>query len=195
MKTPELKDVKLKSVKVKKNGGLEAELVWLYSSGNEAYMRSLKVNDEAPVHDDMLNIMKQQKARILLIEEYNYRSMAKLLEKLEINNTAMIEQVAEGLNTEAMQKIEVTGFKLSGDEERLRVIVTYKKQSGNKKISGRATPLIELEAEIWGFEQDMLEDMEAVKEEVYLYTFKGKHSDSDQRVLWPADSSDEPEEE
>jgi hypothetical protein len=191
MKTPDLKEVKLKSVKVKKNGGLEAELVWLYSSGNEAYMRKLKVDDEAPVHDDLLSILKQQKARILLIEEYNYRNMAKLLEKLEINNTAMIEQVAEGLNIEAMQKIEVTGFKLSGDEERLRVIVTYKKQSGNKKISGRATPLIELEAEIWGFEQDMLEDMAEVKKEVYLYAFKAKHSGTDQLVIW----SDEPEEE
>jgi len=180
MKKPKLEDFKLKSVKLMKNGGLIVNANYMFSVGNEAHTMEFKnLQCTVPVHDDLLRLLAKQKPNILRVEEINYRTMATTLEKLGVDNQKEVSQVVEGMTQEALSKIEITGLSISGKDEKRQVVITYTKITGNKKIAGRATTAIQLSGNVFGFEEELEDDIEKIISEVYQYIYTYKHGDSE----------------
>lgn len=181
--TPTKENFKMKSIKILNGGGLYVEYNYQYSSHNEAHTVDAKISNTANVHDDLWQLLIKHKPSVLSVEEINYRVMATTLKNLGVDNQKEVSQVVEGMQQDALQKIEVTGIKVSGKDEKKQAVITYKKITGNKKIAGRATTLIQLSGSIYGFEQDLESDIDEISDEVYAYLFEGKFGDSDQQEL------------
>ena len=195
---PKQSDFNLKSIKILNGGGLYVEYNYQFSSHNESHTIDAKISNSANVHDDLWALLKKQKPNVLTVEEINYRMMATTLEKMGIDNQKEVSQVVEGMQQDALQKIEITGIKISGKDEKKQSVITYKKITGNKKIAGRATTLIQLSGSVYGFEQELESDLEEITTEVYAYLFEGKFGDSDQQELnfgEVVEEKEEPEEE
>lgn len=199
MKTPKIEDFKLKAIKLLNGGGAEVEFSHQFSTGNDANTDEIKIRRTLNVHDDLFNLLKKQKPNVLSVDGIKYRMMATALEKMGVDNQKEIGQVTEAMQQEAMQKMEITGIKLSGKEDKQNAVITYKVQAENKKIVGRATALIQLSGNVFGFEQELEEDILTLTDEVYKYIYKDKHSDSAQLTLWAdqeeEENTDEPGEE
>lgn len=180
MKKPNLEDFKLKSFKMIGNGGAEIEYSYRYSEGNEAHEDVVHVKKTLSIHQDLNDIRLKQKGNVLMVEAENYRLMPTTAEKMGIDNLEQLSQIAEGMTQDAMMKIDVTGFKISGQEDKRNVVITYKKMTGNKKIAGRATTAIQLSANVYGFEDELEADIDDLVKECYDYVYKHKHSESDQ---------------
>lgn len=184
MNKPNFKDFKLKSIKLLKNGG--AEVVWSYpySAGPETHTDTHSVKRSIDVHKDLFDLLNKNKGNILMVEEIDYRLMAKTLERMPGSNSAKeVAQIAEGMTADALSKLQVTGISLSGKGDKKNAIITYKKITGDKKIIGRPTSLIQLSSNVYGFEQELESDIEDICKEVYAYIYDDKHSDSDQLDL------------
>jgi len=184
MNKPKEQDFKVKSIKLMPGGGLIINASFLFSSGDDAHtMEFNNLKCTLPVHDDLFHLLRKQKPNILKVEEINYRQMAETLEKLNVDHAKEIGQVVEGMTIDALNKIETTGISISGMDDKAQVVITYKKVTGNKKIAGRATTAIQLSGSIFGFEEELGEDIELIKSEVYKYIYANKHGDSDQQTL------------
>lgn len=194
MKKPKIEDFRLKSLKLHNGGGCEVEFSYQFSTGNDMNTDEVRVSRYLNIHETLLNLIQKQKPNILQVEEINYRQMVTTLEKMGVDNQKEIAQVTEAMQLDAMSKIIVTGFRISGRDEKTNAIITYKKQTGNKKIAGRATTQILLSGNVYGFEQDLEEDLEEIRKEVYEYLYNNKHSDSAQGELWPSETEEIEEE-
>lgn len=180
MKKPKKEDFKLKSFKMINNGGAELEFSYRYSEGNEAHEDAIKVTKSLCIHQTLNDIRIKQRANILRVEEVNPRLMVESAEKMGVNDTTKLAQIAESMNQDAIQRIDPTGFKISGSDDKRNVVITYKKMTGNKKIAGRATTAIQLSANVYGFEEELEADIEDLIKECYEYVYNNKHSESDQ---------------
>lgn len=180
MKKPSQTDFNLKSFKMLNNGGANLEFNYKFSEGNEAHEDSISVKRTLSVHKDLFDILLKQKANILRVEEINYRLAVTTAQEMGIDNIQELSQIAEGMIQEAMIKIQPTGFKISGKDEKRLIVITYKKMMGDKKITGRATTAILLSANTYGFEEELEADIQDFISECYQYLYKNKHSESDQ---------------
>lgn len=184
MNKPKFEDFRLKSIKILKNGGAEVNWSYMYPIGSESHTDTHTVKRSLDVHKDLFDLLNKNKGNILIVEEIDYRLMAQTLEKMPgVNSLKEVAQIAEGMTIEALSKLQVTGIHLSGKGEKKNAIITYKKITGDKKIIGRPTSLIQLSSNVYGFEQELESDIEEICKEVYAYLYEDKHSDSDQLDL------------
>lgn len=163
------------------NGGAEIHYSFKYSEGNEAHEDQLTpLKRTLSVHKDLHDILIKQRPNVLRVEEINYRLAVTTAQQMGIDNLDQLSQIAEGMTQEAIMKIQVTGFRISGKDDKRQVIITYKKQAADKKIIGRSTTNIMLMGDVYGFEEELETDIEYFTKEVYNYIYKNKHSESDQ---------------
>jgi hypothetical protein len=183
---PELENFNLKSIKRLHGGGLNVEYNFMFSCGNETGTYEGKPSITLNIHDDLLNLLNKQKPNILIMDGVKYRMISTTLEKMSDDSQDEIKkvsQIAEGLMSDAIKRLEVTGVSISGKEANRKVCIKYTYLDENQKICGRLTSAILLSGNSLGFEEELEEDIEAIKSEVYEYLFGSKHGDSEQVTM------------
>jgi hypothetical protein len=72
---------------------------------------------------------------------------------------------------------------ISGTGEKKKVCIKYTWTDENKKIIGRSTSAILISGNKLGFEEDLEEDLNTIKNEIYQYLYGSKHGDSEQAEI------------
>lgn len=175
---PKEKEFNLKKFKLTDKKGTHVEWSYMFSKGNAGHEDSAKIDRTLIPHKQLLDRLKLMKDMVLRCEEIDY---AKNIGKIPgIKLSKEVEQAIEGSIINLSSKIEVTGFTISGKNDKRNVVITYKKISGNKKVAGRSTTAILLKGNIYGFEEELEELIEELHREVYAYLYKDKYSDMEQ---------------
>jgi hypothetical protein len=190
MKNPELKDFKLKVAKLINDGGLYVHYSFVHRTNNIGYENDVKITRTLTVHDDLLNILKKQRLNVLKIEQVDPRVLATTLYEMGVDNQKEISQVVDGMVGDQISKIDITGFSFSGSDDKPACVITYKKTMGNKKPVGRSSSKIDLSLNVFGFEEELENDLEEFTAEVYEYLFNDKHGDMEQGKLFPEGEED-----
>ena len=187
MKTPNINDFVLKSIKLHNNGGAEVIFSHRFSAGSDAQTDEIKLSRTLNVQDSLFKLLEKQKDRILTIRQNDPDQFPRVVEKFGGNDLDKVNLAVEQIRQIVLSTIAITGISISGQYSNKKVCIKFKEQEGNKKIIGSSTSAIQLSASVYGFEEELKEDIEKIKKEVWEYVFKDKHSDSDQYVLFPVD--------
>lgn len=191
MIVPKKKEFNLKEFKLTNAQG--AHVVWnyMFPKGNAGHMDEPSIKRTLVPHDDLLNKLKLMKEMVMKSEDIDY---ARNIMKIPgLKPSKEMEQAVEGSILDIKSKIDVTGIKLSGKDDKRNAVITYKKVTGNKKVMGRATSAITLSGNIYGFEQELEELIEDFIKEVYEYLYEDKYQDMEQAELYPSGAFDKKE--
>lgn len=178
MQIPKEKEFTLKVFKLTNAQGAHVEWSYMYSKGNSGYIDTVKVDSGLIPHKNLLDRLKLMKDMVLRCEEIDYAR--KIINIPGIKASKEVEQAIEGSIRDLSSKIEVTGFTVSGKDDKQNLVITYKKIAGNKKVSGRSTTAILIKGNVYGFEQELEELLIELIREVYAYLYKDKYSDMEQ---------------
>ena len=185
MEKPMEKDFNLKSIKIK-NAITTVHFNFAFSKQGIGHSDDIIIERTLSPHRDLITQLRDLKEMVITSEEIDYAK--RILEINGMKKTKEVEQAVEGCIIDISNKIEVTGIKLAGKDAKRNCVITYKKIAGNKKVSGRSTTAIMLEANIYGFEQDLEFIIASLKTEVYKYLYEDKYDDVEQGQLYPSET-------
>lgn len=184
MKKPVLKDFKLQSFKIWKDGGAEIRFSYLQAVGSEAHHNKFDpYKCETYVQEEIIDLLDRQKPNIIKVEGIRYRQMAEELLKQGVDHSDVIMEMANNMTIDSMKNIVVTGFSISGVEDKTAVKITYKRYQDDNQVTGHTTSRIMLSKSVYGFEDELKEDVDNLVKEIYAYVYQGKHAGSSQMVL------------
>ena len=174
MQTPSKDKFKLSKAKLIKDGGLACTYEVEEVIGQETYNN--KYNSESPKleHPDLKNCFR--KLVYIIARIYHLTFFKTLMETQEFAATRGQVDVANKAFDEVMDKVEVTGIALSGEEDNVGVIITGTFLADTNQKMSINTHRIRLEGDHYGFEQDLTDIVSEIEEEVYAYLFEDKQA-------------------
>jgi len=181
MKKPDFNDFinGFQSFKMLTNG-CEIRFGFLYPAGNfAAHAKFDKYKLDLLPQMEIVGLLKSIIPFIAIYEGY---SEALKFDHMNGDNILLSQEI-EKKRSEFMTNLFVTGFTLSGQEDKKSVQISYKKIAKDGKINGHATQGIRLSGNAFGFEEDLEKTIEDLINEIYAYVYADKYSDSDQSEL------------
>lgn len=162
---PEEKNFNLAKVKLLPNGGIEADYQITEVIGDEPSISDYKTVCTRDVHPDLKGLFAS--LRWIVSSTFGLTSYLHLLEDKE-----KIDDAVNNINA----KIEVRGVAWSGTGDKAGVVLTSVFECANGLKTAINTPRIKLGQATFGFEVELEQMTERIREEVYLFLFKGKQA-------------------
>lgn len=160
--------------------GCETRFGFLYPAGNfAAHAKFDKYKLDLLPQMEIVALLKEMIPFIAIYEGY---SEALRFDHLNGDNVLLAQEI-EKKRAEFITNIFVTGFTISGDEDKRSIQISYKKIAKDGKINGHATQGIKISGNSFGFEEDLEKTIENLITEIYAYVYEDKYSDSDQSEL------------
>lgn len=184
MKQLKQDEIAWKKIKLIGGGGegLELEYSFLIVIEEKGYMKKGSwVNDLVP-NDDLINAIKSLRIPVAKIENIDYARRILSLPDYEPTNKQI--ELTEKTVQESMKQIEVVALHFSERRKEQGVIISYKKEDLNGKITGHPTTWIQLSGEIYGIEDELRTAIDKIKEEAFKYEFEGKIAESSQLTIF-----------
>lgn len=157
-----------KKIKLIKGGGLELHFNDPVVSGSETYGRTLIEKSTVDIHPDMKTALDSLKPEFAKSTGFTF-IVNEMISRDDFKATDEQSKVLEKLRAEIYQRIVINGISIKGTEEKPVIVilgaVKYPKSNAVMSIN----PKIELEKDVYGFEQDMAEKVEAIVEEAIEY--------------------------
>lgn len=171
---PQLKDLNLQKVKLEPKGGLQAVYQLTEVVRGEPTIRDYQVNVARDIHPDLQKLFKD--LRSIVGRVFGLTSFLTITDGKELGLTDASKEIARKYAEGLLQKIDVRGLSWSGSDENAGIIITsvYKTPNGLKTCIN--TPRIKIAQSSFGFEDELEEIADAVKEEVYEFLFNGKQA-------------------
>jgi hypothetical protein len=85
-----------------------------------------------------------------------------------------LEKTIKEHESNQLNKIEVTGITIAGDEDSTAIVISGKMLQANNSKVAINSPRIPLENNTFGFESKLESLIETLRDETYLYLFEGK---------------------
>ena len=141
--------VNLLKVKLDPKGGLSANYEVTVTQCGEPTIIERTENNSSDIHPDLRDAIAR-------------------LREFVVDAFAFPKELAE--------KIEIRGVAWSGGGDGAGVVITSVLEAVNGQKTALNTPRIKLSAESFGFEPDLEDAANSIKEEVYKYLFEGKRA-------------------
>lgn len=180
----------LQKVKRNPNGGLYVEFQVEERDGNEIRWDDMKKGSSKIQHSDFNNVLDRMTSHVARCLNFSWIKTvmeSSSLKTAEAKAFDQLEKIIEAGLKAAESNIVVNGITISGSDKKKQVIIMSTLTTGNKKKVAINTPLILLEADIFGFEQELVDDVDELVEETFAYLFKNKKAQLDIFDNAPAD--------
>ena len=185
---PTEKDFNLSKVKLSPKGGLCAEYQVTVIVDGENSLIDRNETCTRDVHPDLLGLFDD--LRNIVGRVFNITSFLSLLESDDFKLTESKKALARSFADELLQKIEVRGVAWSGTGDNAGVVITSVYETPNGLKTCINTPRMKMATISFGFEEELEQIVEQIKNEVYAYLFKGKQA---QMSLFGQPAQDDPE--
>lgn len=185
---PTEKDFNLSKVKLLPKGGLCAEYQVTVIVDGENSLIDRNETCTRDVHPDLLGLFDD--LRNIVGRVFNITSFLSLLESDDFKLTESKKALARSFADELLEKIEVRGVAWSGTGDNAGVVITSVYETPNGLKTCINTPRMKMATISFGFEEELEQIVEQIKNEVYAYLFKGKQA---QMSLFGQTAQDDPE--
>lgn len=171
---PQLKDLNLQKVKLEPKGGLQAVYQLTEVVKGEPTITDYQVNVARDIHPDLQKLFKD--LRSIVGRVFGLTSFLTITDGKELGLTDAKKQLARTYAEELLKKIDVRGLSWSGSDENAGIIITSVYETPNGLKTCINTPRIKVAQSSFGFEEELEEIADAIKEEVYEFLFNGKQA-------------------
>ena len=171
---PTEKDFNLSKVKLLPKGGLCAEYQVTVFVDGENSLIDRNETCTRDVHPDLLGLFDD--LRNIVGRVFNITSFLSLLESDDFKLTESKKALARSFADELLEKIEVRGVAWSGTGDNAGVVITSVYETPNGLKTCINTPRMKMATISFGFEEELEQIVEQIKNEVYAYLFKGKQA-------------------
>lgn len=171
---PTEKDFNLSKVKLLPKGGLCAEYQVTVIVDGENSLIDRNETCTRDVHPDLLGLFDD--LRNIVGRVFNITSFLTLLESDDFKLTESKKALARSFADELLEKIEVRGVAWSGTGDNAGVVITSVYETPNGLKTCINTPRMKMATISFGFEEELEQIVEQIKNEVYAYLFKGKQA-------------------
>ena len=171
---PTEKDFNLSKVKLLPKGGLCAEYQVTVIVDGENSLIDRNETCTRDVHPDLLGLFDD--LRNIVGRVFNITSFLSLLESDDFKLTESKKALARSFADELLQKIEVRGVAWSGTGDNAGVVITSVYETPNGLKTCINTPRMKMATISFGFEEELEQIVEQIKNEVYAYLFNGKQA-------------------
>ena len=171
---PQLKDLNLQKVKLEPKGGLQAVYQLTEVVKGEPTITDYQVNVARDIHPDLQKLFKD--LRSIVGRVFGLTSFLTITDGKELGLTDAKKEIARKYAEGLLQKIDVRGLSWSGSDENAGIIITSVYETPNGLKTCINTPRIKIAQSSFGFEEELEEIADAIKEEVYEFLFNGKQA-------------------
>ena len=171
---PQLKDLNLQKVKLEPKGGLQAVYQLTEVVKLEPTITDYQVNVARDIHPDLRKLFRD--LRTIVGRVFGLTSFLTITDSKELGLTDAKKQQARDYAEELLKKIDVRGLSWSGSDENAGIIITSVYETPNGLKTCINTPRIKIAQSSFGFEEELEEIADAIKEEVYEFLFNGKQA-------------------
>lgn len=171
---PQLKDLNLQKVKLEPKGGLNAVYQLTEVINGEPTITDYQVSVAGDIHPDLQKLFKNLQS--IVGRCIGLVSFLTLTEGKELGLTESKKLLAQTFAKELLQKIDVRGLSWSGTDDNTGIVITSVYETPNGLKTCINTPRIKIAQISFGFEDELEEIAEAIKQEVYEYLFNGKRA-------------------
>ena len=172
IKIPQEQNFSLTKVKLDKDDGIDIHYSVSEVVGQEHYSNEFHVKSSKQVHPDLkehFNVLRASMARVIHFSSFRTMSVTK-----EFNADKDQLELVQNHFEELLNKIEIRGISLSGNDDNVAVIMTALLEVGNGQKTVINTPRIKFNTETYGFEIQLEEVIQEIEKECYAFLFKGK---------------------
>ena len=169
-----VKDFNLQKVKLEPKGGLLAVYQLTEVVKGEPTITDYQVNVARDIHPDLQKLFKD--LRSILGRCIGLTSFLTITDGKELGLTDAKKEIARKYAEGLLQKIDVRGLSWSGSDENAGIIITSVYETPNGLKTCINTPRIKIAQSSFGFEEELEEIADAIKEEVYEFLFNGKQA-------------------
>jgi len=171
---PQLKDLNLQKVKLEPKGGLQAVYQLTEVVKGEPTITDYQVNVARDIHPDLQKLFKD--LRSIVCRVFGLTSFLTITDGKELGLTDAKKEIARKYAEGLLQKIDVRGLSWSGSDENAGIVITSVYETPNGLKTCINTPRIKVAQSSFGFEEELEEIADAIKEEVYEFLFNGKQA-------------------
>ena len=187
LNVPNEKNFALSKVKIVKDGGLDVHFEVTETIGNESYTNKYHVESAKDIHPDLRGCFKE--LRPIMGRIFNLTSFLSMVETDDFKANKKQNETARNFADELLQKIEVRGISLSGQDDNVGVVVTGLLEVLAGQKTAIISPRIKFSNINYGFEEELEDIISRIETEVYAFLFKGKKA---QLELFGADMEPAP---
>lgn len=171
---PQLKDLNLQKVKLEPKGGLQAVYQLTEVVKGEPTVTDYQVNVARDIHPDLQKLFKD--LRSIVGRCIGLTSFLSITDGKELGLTDAKKKIARAYADLLLAKIDVRGISWSGQDENVGIVITSVYETPNGLKTCINTPRIKIAQTSFGFEEELEEIADAIKEEVYEFLFNGKQA-------------------
>ena len=172
LNVPKEKNFALSKVKVVKDGGLDVHFEVTETVGNESYTNKYHVESAKDIHPDLRGCFKD--LRPIMGRIFNLTSFLSVMETPDFKANKAQNAAARDFADELLQKIEVRGISLSGQDDNVGVLITGLLEVLAGQKTAITSPRIKFSNINYGFEEELEDIISRIETEVYAFLFKGK---------------------
>ena len=172
MPIPTEKSFALSKVKILKDGGLDVHYEVSETIGSESYTNKYHVESAKDIPPDLRRCF--DRLRPIMGRIFNITSFLSLMETTDMKANQRQKDTARDFAEEMLKNIEVRGVCLSGKDDNIGCILTGLFTVSNNQKTAINSPRLKLDAESFGFEEELEDIISDIEREVYAFLFKGK---------------------
>jgi len=172
LKIPSEKNFTLSKVKIVKDGGLDVHFEVTEVINEESYINKYHVESAKDIHPDLRGCFKELIPIVGRI--FNVTSFLTMIEADEFKATTNQEKASRSFAKELLDKIEVRGISLSGNDDNVAVIITSVLEVLKGQKVAINSPRIKFSNDNYGFEEELEDIILRIEQETYQFLFKGK---------------------
>ena len=165
----------LKSVKIKDHTTMEIKFVESFVHNDEAHQQEHTVTSTLPPHKHLTDAFKGLKEVVYVIMGYNSVDvLAKAKQSTHKQQEAFktLSAMLEKLKKEQLDNLDPYAIHISGsNNDKIKISCKRKTEQGTVAFN---TPLMMMDADVFGIEDDLLNIVSVVVEEVFEYTVNKK---------------------
>lgn len=173
------------SMKKIRDGGLHVE--WETTHTEDGTIMTFNHNEDRPVtpHKDLIDLL--DKLRAPLLKTWGFYEAMTIIEKGNVGKDEMeaftkVKKYIKGLWEGNLNKTEITGFSLSGEDlDKIKITGKFDDIAGTPMAMN--SPLINTTQDRYGIEQTVAGIIEELCEEVELYMLENKRADIEQASI------------
>lgn len=162
----------MKKIKLLKGGGIESVTI-IELSIDGAFME-VERSQKTPIvpAPSLEGAVRSLKEKLLI--SCGYMDMKTLINSPEFKATKAQKDAAQKMIDIRMEKTNVTGVHVSGQDQNAGVIITGKIQAENGSNIAINSPRIRFSSSVFGFEEDLQGEVTSMEGELYEYLHEGK---------------------
>lgn len=158
--------------------GVAVEGVRIYQYGGSPNTKDYKGFDDRIPQPEFSKLFRQKLRKYAARVEYDTNGnwllegapdRDTLFNLLKIPLTKQLERIEKG--------ITITSITKTGEGEWISVVITGTRTLHTGKTEPFKTPVISLTGNLYGWEDELIEDLEIIEHEAFQYAFKGKCGD------------------